>query len=133
MSEYAGIEKRRSPRIPDGIKVRISGGNIRKLVPALNISYHGALLRVPHFFDTNEIIDLAMYLPTEVNPVNIKARVVRAVTICSAWGFREFDIGVEFPNLVRDQKEKLTKTMDYLLEKIGRKKWSKRWKKEEDF
>jgi len=117
MAEYAGIEKRRSPRVEDGIKIRIFDKNIRTPAPVINISRHGALVRARNLPHLGEVLDCSLYLPTQTEPIDLKGRVARIVTTCSAWGFRRFNIGIEFLNLVLAQKEKLSRTVDCLLEK----------------
>ena len=117
MAEYTGIEKRRSPRVDDGIKIRIFDKNIRTPAPVINISRHGAFIRTRNLPRLGELLDISLYIPTETEPIDLKGRVVRVITICSAWGFRRFNIGIEFLNLVQLQKEKLTETVNYLLNK----------------
>jgi len=117
MSSYAGIERRRSPRVSDGIKARIFDKDVDDTVAVLNISFHGALLNTPYLINIGKILNLAMRLPVEAGALDVTARVVRVVTVCSSLGFRSFNIGVEFLNLVHDQKEKLTETIHHLLGK----------------
>ncbi|MGB2706008.1 MAG: PilZ domain-containing protein [Candidatus Omnitrophota bacterium] len=117
MQEYTGTEKRRSPRVDDGIRIRIFDKNIRTPVPVINISRHGALIRTSNLPNLGEMLDLSLFLPTEGEPIGIKGRVVRIVTICSAWGFRRFNIGIEFISIVETQRKKLAKTVEYLLKK----------------
>jgi len=117
MIGYRGVEKRRSPRVEDGIKIRISNKNIRPPAPAIDISQHGALIRTSNSPNLGDTLDLSLYLPTETEPIGLKARVVRIVTVCSAWGFRSFDIGVEFVSIIETQRKKLAETVEYLLKK----------------
>jgi len=117
MTDYTGIEKRRSPRVGDGIKIRVFDKNIRTPAPVINISRHGALIRTRNLPRLGELLDLSLYLPTETELIDLKGRVVRIVTICTAWGFRRFNIALEFLNLAQLQKEKLTKIINYLLNK----------------
>ncbi|MGB2706010.1 MAG: PilZ domain-containing protein [Candidatus Omnitrophota bacterium] len=100
MAQYTGTEKRRSPRVPNGTKARITGKHIRKIGSVLNISRHGALLRSRSFIKPEEVVNISVYLPSETRPIDIKGRVIRTVTTCSAWGFCKFNVGIEFLNVV---------------------------------
>ena len=117
METYTGIERRRSPRVNDGIKAKITGRFFKKRIPVINISQHGALLRVHTISHLGTFVSLSLYLPEEAKPLTVKARVVRVVTICSSWGIRKFDVGVEFLNIVEEQQKELGDTINYLLEK----------------
>ena len=115
MKEYAGMEKRRSFRVNDGITAKIAGKIIKRRIPVINISRHGALLKTRYLFRMRRIHNILLYLPGERIPLSVKARVARTVTMCSAWGFHSVEIGVEFLNLTQPQEEALSKTMDYII------------------
>ena len=117
MKEYTGIEKRRSFRVNDGITAKIAGKIIKRPIPVINISRHGALLKVRYLFRMRKIHNILLYLPDERIPLSLKARVARTVTTCSAWGFQNVNIGVEFLSLTQPQEEALARTIRYLLEK----------------
>lgn len=115
---YIGVDKRRSPRVPVDIKAKVvENGKLKGPVVVRDLSCHGALLKMRSLFQPGESVYLSMPLPA-VGTVDVKARVVRSVTVCSAWGFTKHDIGVEFVKLVEDQKEKIKDTVDLLLEKL---------------
>ena len=117
MEEYTGVERRRSFRINDGIKAKIVGRIIKRPIPVINISQHGALLRSYTISRLGRMLDLLFYLPEDRGILSVKARVARVVTICSAWGFHRFDIGIEFLGLLPAEEKKLEKVISYLLEK----------------
>lgn len=109
------IEKRRSPRVLCGKKVKAVDKRLKKSIAIRDISYHGALLKTRTLIDPGEVLDLSMDLPMMANPIDLNAKVVRTVTVCTAWGFRNFDIGVEFIGLNDSHKEELKSTVNYLL------------------
>lgn len=117
MAEYTGVEKRRSPRVEDGIKIRIFDKNTRTPAPVINISRHGALIRTRNLPRLGDLLEISLYLPNGTEPIDLKGRVARIVTICSAWGFRRFNIGIEFLNVVTTQRKKLAETVEYPLKK----------------
>lgn len=107
-------ERRRSPRYKDGLKARILGKGIKKLVPIIDMSRHGALLKTKRLIRPGESVDLSLYLPLVSGAIGIKARVARVEAVCYPWGFHKFHIGLEFMNLVRAQQEMLSMACDYL-------------------
>ena len=111
------VEKRRSPRVICGKKVKAVEKRLKKSIAVCDISYHGALLKTRTSIYPGEVLNLSMDLPMMSNPIDLNAKVVRTVTVCTAWGFRNFNIGVEFIDLIKSQKEILTKTVNYLLNK----------------
>ena len=110
------IERRRSPRARCSKQVKAFTRNTKKPLAVHDISCHGALLKTRTSFDAGETLNLAFSLPLETVPIDIDARVVRKITICTAWGFCNFNVGVEFKNLIEAQREKLAKTVEYLRE-----------------
>ena len=110
------IERRKSPRARCSKHVKAFTRNTNKRLAVHDISCHGALLKTRTSFDAGETLNLALNLPQETVPIDIDARVVRKITICTAWGFCNFDIGVEFMNLIESQREKLASAVDYLRE-----------------
>ncbi len=115
---YAGLDKRRSPRVAVDIKAQIvKNGKLRGPVPVRDLSCHGALLRMRSLFEPGESLYLSMPLSSK-SPIDVKAKVIRSVTICSAWGFTKYDIGIEFTNLAEKSKERIADTVDKFLEKI---------------
>lgn len=121
IDEYVGIERRKSPRIADGLKGRIFNQKIRRRIPVLDLSYHGALLKAPRIINSGTVVMLSVYLPTETRPLDVKARVIRSITTCSILGFKSYKLGVEFTNLADEQKEKLADGIYYLMKKMGQK------------
>jgi len=109
------IEKRKSKRVLCNKRVKVLDKFLGKPMLANDISCHGALLKTRTSMYEGDMLKLAMHLPIEKDPINVNAKVVRTVTICTSWGFRNFDIGVEFLNLNDSHKEKLTRTVNYLL------------------
>ena len=63
MEMYTGIERRRSPRVNDGIKAKIAGKFIKRRVPVVNISQHGALLKFYSVARLGNFLNLSLYLP----------------------------------------------------------------------
>ncbi len=119
MAQYTGAERRRSPRVPSDIKARMFTKDIAGNVAVLNISSHGALLQAPKLIEIGETLNLDMYIPTNTYSLDLTGRVIRVVTVCSALGFRSFNIGVEFLNMLQSQKNKLSETIYYLFKKKG--------------
>jgi|GEM_PF-3397322 len=120
MSEYTGTEKRRSSRAVSRIKAKVFDKDFEEDVAVRNVSYHGALLRIPQFVEIGRPLNLTMYLPDGVGPINVNGRVVWTETARSFFGFRSLNVGVEFSNMLYDQKQKLSEAMYYLLKKIRR-------------
>ncbi len=114
-----GVERRRSTRVPSNIKARIVTKEIADEVAVLNVSFHGALLQTPGLIEIGETLNLAMNIPTEPDPLDLTGRVVRVVTVCSALGFRSFNVGIEFLNMFHIQKQKLSETIYHLLKEAG--------------
>ena len=120
MLEYNWSEKRRSQRVPVKLRAGISKKNLEKTAPTVDISCHGVLVRTRSSFNPGEEVKLSLDLPIKEKPVQFKARIVRTVTICSAWGFKNFDVGMKFTSVAHQQKKDLEKTIDYLLEKTAK-------------
>lgn len=108
-------EKRRSPRVLCGKKIRAFVQPVDKPMHVHDISYHGALLKTRTSISTGDKLDLSMDLPFDSASIKLSAKVVRTVTICNPWGFCNFNIGIEFMDLIEAQKKVLTKTVDHLL------------------
>ena len=119
MSKDVKIERRRSSRVRNGLTVRIFNKQIRRPIPVIDLNRHGARLGVAALFKPEEIISFTMYLPNKNNIIDLTARVVRVVKVCPIWGFRKFEIGVEFLNMVKTQKEMLSKVVSYLIKKAS--------------
>jgi len=117
--QHTGAERRRSPRAASKIKARIFAKDIAGDVAVLNVSFHGALLRTPGIIEIGETLNLAMSIPTHPDLLDLTGRVVRVVTVGSAFGFRSFNVGVEFLNILQDQKQKLSETIFHLFKKTG--------------
>jgi len=119
MAQYAGAERRRSPRVSSDIKARICAKDITGDVTVLDVSFHGALIKTSSLIEIGETLSLAMHIPTGPVLLDFTGCVVRVVTVCSALGFRSFNVGVEFLNILQDQKQKLSETIFYLFKKAG--------------
>ena len=117
MKTASYTEKRRSSRAICGKRVKVFEKRLERPFYIRDISRHGALLKTRTSLYKDDILDLAVNLPTEKKPLDLSARVIRTVTVCTAWGFRNFEIGVEFLDLVETQKEKLQRAADYLVDK----------------
>ena len=113
------VEKRKSKRVLCKRKVKVLAKHLRKSMIANDISCHGALLKTRTSMYAGDILNLVMHLPIERKPISVNAKVVRTVTICTSWGFRNFDIGIEFIDLSDSHREKLTRTVNYLLSLLG--------------
>ena len=118
-ARYASAERRRSPRVPSDIKARVFAKDIASDISVLDVSFHGALLRTPSLIEIGETLGLSMHIPTDSDSLDLEGRVVRVVTVCSAFGFRSFNIGMEFFNMLQDEKQKLSETIYYLFKKKG--------------
>ena len=94
------VDRRRSIRIKlkDSMKRSVLIKNIRKKAGIINMSYHGALLKMRSMLNLNDIVMLSIHFPFESRPVNIKARVVRTVSTIGLLGFTSYKTGVEFLN-----------------------------------
>jgi len=114
-----GAERRRSTRVPSNMTARVSAKDIADEVAVLNVSFHGALLHTPGIIEIGETLNLAMHIPTERDPLDLAGRVVRVVTVCSTLGFRSFNVGIEFLDMLQAQKQKLAETIYHLLKKVG--------------
>jgi len=96
MEEKAYHQARRSLRVPSDTRVKIADSDVKRLVPVLNISQDGALLRSSQVYEAGAIIELEMHSPYEPEVVYVSARVVRIVEHRMWWGRSFYDIGVEF-------------------------------------
>ena len=112
------IEKRRSPRVLCGKKVKAFVQPVDKPIHVHDISYHGALLKTRTSISAGDKLDLSMDLPVGSSTIDVTAKVVRMVTICNPWGFCNFDIGVEFTDLIEAHKAKIAKTVEHLLDSM---------------
>ena len=108
-------EKRRSPRVLCEKKVKAFVQPVNKPMHVHDISYHGALLKTRTAITAGEKLNLSMDLPINSASIKVSAKVVRTVTVCNPWGFCNFDIGVEFMDLVEGHSKMLNKTVDHLL------------------
>ena len=110
-------EKRKSPRVNvvNKVSARIIGKHIHRLLKIVNISCHGAFMRIPRFIQKGELLQIFIYLPVNPKPLIAEARVVRTVTTCSALGFLRQYGGVEFVNPACDVRDKLADTVDSFL------------------
>jgi len=118
-AQYTGVERRRSPRVASGIKARMFAKDATSDVAILNVSFHGVLLDTPNLMEIGETLTLTMHVSTDPGPLDLTGRVVRVVTVCSALGFRSFNIGIEFLNMHHDQKEKLSQAVYCLFKEKG--------------
>jgi len=115
MKAYTGVEKRRSPRVRDGIRVRLAGEKVKRFGTVLNTSIHGMLVRTKKYFNSEEEISMLLYLPCQEHPVYVRGRVVRTVTKISLWGFRFVEeIGIEFLEMSKTHKDMLKEATNYL-------------------
>jgi len=87
------IEKRRSQRYRTAIKVELTDNP--GLIPLRDISFRGALLKMGYPLLPETTISLKMHLPIDVDPLDIKARVVRVVRKKAFWRKDIFETGVE--------------------------------------
>ena len=100
MEEYRGIEKRRSPRVSDGIKVRMVGETLKIFGRVMNASLHGVLVRTKKYFCPEEEVSLLLYLKGRARPIYARGRIVRTISKFSLWGFRCFEeVGIEFMDM----------------------------------
>ena len=107
-------ERRRSPRVLCEKKVKAFVQPDEKPMHVHDLSEHGALLKTRASIVSGDVLDLLMDLPIESASIDISAKVVRMVTVCNPWGFCNFDIGVEFTNLIETHKEMLSKAIAHL-------------------
>lgn len=87
------IERRRSQRYPTAIKAEIA--EKPELIPLGDISFRGALLRMHYPLQSSTILSMKMHLPIDVDPLEMKARVIRVVRKKSFWRKDIFETGVE--------------------------------------
>jgi len=87
---------RRSFRLKSELRARIINSRSQRVVPILNISQEGALLKADQYFKPGEIIEVKMYSPSGLDSINLRARVIRTTSRNSFLFFRRFNVGVEF-------------------------------------
>lgn len=104
-------EKRRFLRVRNGISARIGGS---ELFEVIDISYKGALLRTTQHLKPQDKIELNIYLPIFPQPINVQARVIRVSSARIEGQPETFIAGVEFLEMNRLDKEKLTETVGVL-------------------
>lgn len=108
-------EKRRFSRVRDGIGAKIvNREGSSELFKVLDISYEGAHLRTAQPLKPQETIELDIYLPLFPQPINVKAKVVRVFPAKLPGQPEIFDAGVQFLQISRLDKERLTETVDVL-------------------
>ena len=118
VAQYIGAERRRSTRISNGMKARLFSKDITGDVAVLNVSFHGALIQTQNIIEIGETLKLSMDIPTDSNSLDLTGRVVRMVTVCSSMGFCSFNIGIEFLDMLQNEKQKLSDTILYLAKKV---------------
>ena len=114
--EHIFEERRRSERIPVNFKARISGSNKHRAATILNMSRHGALIDTDSDFNVGDPIDLKPSLP-KLDKFQIKAKIVRAVAVCSSWGFYRMQLGVEFIRTSENQLANIDRTINFFSSK----------------
>jgi len=116
-------EKRRSPRLQlksHNINAKFIYRDSDEPIRVMDISNEGARLRLIKNRQPGDILDLNIQLPLFPRPIYIKAKVVRASKIGSdnERGLSNFDIGfdvgVQYINVPRTEKEKLAETIGLL-------------------
>jgi hypothetical protein len=109
-------EKRKSERVkaPSALNARVADKDIDKLLKVLDLSPEGALLRASrNFFKQGETVYLNMNLPYFVQPIDVKAKIVRIDTL-SKGKDPACEVGIEYLNMTRSDRDKLKETLDIL-------------------
>jgi len=115
MKSYSGIERRRSPRVKKKIKAIITCEDVKRVASTVDISCHGLLLKTRFLFKPDKVIKLSLKPPViGSSPLSVEARIVRVVAGRSRWGFLKFNVGVEFEELVKSEKEKIKDVINVL-------------------
>jgi len=116
-------EKRRSPRLQlksYNINAKFIYRDADEPIRVMDISNDGARLRLIKNRQLGDILDLNLHLPLFPRPIYIKAKVVRASKINgdNERGFSNsgigFDVGVQYINVPRAEREKLAETIGLL-------------------
>lgn len=105
-------ERRTSQRIKEGISIRIGGEYAKNRVEAVDISENGASFRLDRGLSLKEIVELTIQVPLFVEPLYIKARVVRSKPVKDNGAL--FDTGVEFLTMSDPDRQRLLETMNIL-------------------
>jgi len=107
-------EKRKFPRLKNSLVARISGES--ELIKVLDIGYGGARLKTTKSLRPKDELGLSIYLPAFPQPIVMKARVIWVSMVKTEGQPEVFDVGVEYLETSRFDREKLIETIN-LLEK----------------
>lgn len=112
-------EKRKFPRISTEGKVSArltEKKSTEKLFSVRDMSYGGALLKSKKKdFRYGERVNLNMYLPLFPQPIDIAAKIVR-INGQSKKKNKEFDVGVEYLDITKSDRQRLIETIKTLTE-----------------
>ncbi len=106
-------EKRAYLRVSDGITAKLLGEDTKEVIKVANISMGGVLLRTSSEFQKGQILTLSLNLPLFVQPVDVKAEVIRVAGEPRTKP-RIFNVGIKFLGIDTMDREKLAETVNYL-------------------
>lgn len=109
-------ERRRFVRIDIPLRVTIARGKSRDEAITKNISPVGLRFEVAKELKGTESLDLALYLPSETNPIRLKGKVVWQEKT-SLEDNAPYDVGVEIINIADANKNVFLKYLCDLLYK----------------
>lgn len=104
---YAGVERRRSVRIPAKISVHFPLQEGYKKSETKDVSMHGFLFESPNMLPINSVLIINIDLPKYISPypIPVIVRVARAAELPN----KRFDIGVDIIKAVKEDLEKIIK------------------------
>jgi hypothetical protein len=105
-------EKRKAERIRRNVTIKVSGKDFNEFVKTVDLSEGGALIQMCRELHSGESIDMSVYLPLYVEPLNVKGRILRVSS--SEEDRAYFETGVEFIDLPLADKDKLIETLSII-------------------